>query len=281
MKSSLFIAGVTALSAFLYFENFTIETEEYNVISNKIPSEFEGFRILQISDFHCKEFGSDNKLLIDKCIASNPDIVVLTGDMISRESKSLDTFFNLAKELSVRFPVYYTIGNHELDLTDDKLKMIFSRLKKMGVTVLNNEKEEITRRGASIYLYGMWYNLRFYKNTDGSYRTHDKFTLDEITTLIGNAPTNRYSVLLAHNPLEFSVYASWGADLVFSGHVHGGVIKLPHLGGLLSPGRHFFPKYFAGEYNRGNTKMIVSRGVGGFRLFNRPNLVVATLKHLD
>lgn len=278
MKKSLFLAGAATAAALVYIENFSIETTEYTVVSDKIPEEFNGYKIVQLSDFHCKNFGNRNKILIDKIVSANPDIVIFTGDMVSREDTDIEPFYHLAAALGKRFPVYYTVGNHELDLSDFELTEMFKTLRGYGVKVLNNESILITKGNNFIELYGMWYNLKYYKDENGSYRRHEKFEIGEMQRLLGKAPSEKYSILMAHNPLDFEVYAKWGADLTFSGHVHGGVIRLPFLGGLFSPGRHFLPKYYAGNYKIGDKELIVSRGIGGLRLFNRPNIVVATLK---
>lgn len=278
MKKSLLFAGSLLVSGLWFVENFTIEVSEYDVVTDKIPESFNNFKILQLSDFHCKSFGNNNKLLLDKIIAVNPDIIIMTGDMVDRRYKHYENFFHLAKALGKRYPVYYTIGNHELDLTDSQLTDMFEIMKGYGVTVINNDSVDIKKGKDTIRLYGMWYGQRFYKDENGSYHNHDKFDMSEMLRLVGPAPKDCYTVLMAHNPLDFKVYADWGADIVFAGHVHGGVVKFPVLGGLLSPGRHFFPKYFEGAYKKGSANMIVSRGVGGIRLNSRPEIVVATLK---
>jgi len=279
MKKSLIFARAAIVSALLYIENYSIETDKYDIISDKIPESFNGYKILQLSDFHCKKFGNNNKVLIDKIIALNPDIILFTGDMVSREDRSFEPFYRLSAALAKRFPVYYTVGNHELDVSDNELKEMFEILREMGVKILNNESTIITKSNDYIELYGMWYNLRYYKDENGSYRHPEKFDIDEMKRLLGNAPSKHFSVLMAHNPLDFKVYAKWGADLTFSGHIHGGVIRLPVLGGLFSPGRRFLPKYYAGEYSIHDNKLIVSRGIGGPRILNRPSLVLVTLKN--
>jgi hypothetical protein len=268
------------LSAFAVYENYSIETEKFTIASQKIPKPFDGFKILHLSDFHNKNFGFKNKYLYDEIHKLNPDVILMTGDMVSREDKDFSRFYALARETAAKYPVYYTVGNHELDLSDEELTEMFQTLRGYGVNILNNEKILIEREDETIELYGMWFGLRFYKDENGSYRKHIEFDRDEMTRLLGRKTSKNYAIMMAHNPMPFKIYADWGADLVFSGHVHGGVIRLGKLGGLLSPGRCFFPKYYGGEYSIGDKKMIVSRGIGGLRLFNRPNLVLAELKAL-
>lgn len=280
--SNKILAGaLLAAAGFWVYENFNIETEEYPIVSRKIPKSFDGFRILQLSDFHNKKFGFENRYLYHKIMECDPDIIIMTGDMVSRENVVLTPFYDLCKTLAAEYPVYYTVGNHELDIDDDELHEMFFRLRKYGVHLLNNEKATLTRGGSEIDLYGMWYDLRYYKDDRGNYRHHLEFDLDEMLRLVGEKVSRNYTMLLAHNPMDFPVYAEWGADLTFSGHVHGGVVRLGRRGGLLSPGRRLFPQYFAGEYKIKNRRMLVSRGIGGPRLFNRPNLVVATLRSAE
>lgn len=95
MKKSLFVAGAATAAALVYIENFSIETTEYTVVSDKIPEEFNGYKIVQLSDFHCKNFGNRNKILIDKIVSANPDIVLFTGDMVSREDTNMNPFIIL------------------------------------------------------------------------------------------------------------------------------------------------------------------------------------------
>lgn len=277
-KQNLTAAALVTLGGFLLYENNGIEVDEYTVSSPDIPAGFDGFRILQLSDFHNKSFGFENRYLLHKIHQTHPDIILMTGDMVSREDITLDTFYRLCKALGKEYRVYYTVGNHELDLNSADLHEMFSRLKRYGIRILNNERVTLRRGGSALDLYGMWYDLRFYKDKRGNYRHPEKFDCDEMHRLLGRKRPDTYSILMAHNPLDFDVYAAWGADLTFSGHVHGGVVRLGRYGGLFSPGRRLFPKYYAGVYVQDGKKLLVSRGIGGPRLFNRPNLLVATLK---
>ena len=282
MKKSTFSkVAILAAWSFVLVENYTIEVDKFTVESKKIPKAFDGFKILQLSDFHSKRFGFGNAYLIHKIDELSPDIIIMTGDMVSREDMSLKTFYRLAQAIGNRYEVYYTVGNHELDINDDELAKMFRTLRHYGIHILNNEKVPLVRDDAEINLYGMWYGLHYYKNANGNYHKHLDFDSAEMLRLLGKNSTDTYSILMTHNPLDFRIYADWGADLTFSGHVHGGVIRLGRFGGLFSPGRLFFPEFYEGEYLIGDSKLIVSRGIGGFRLFNRPAIVLATLKSED
>lgn len=278
-KNTALISTIAAVAggAFLY-ENYTIEVDKFVVFDRDIPKAFDGYKILQLSDFHNKNFGLGNKKLYKKIHKINPDIILMTGDMVSRSDKTLDRFYALAQEIGHKYQVYYTVGNHELDLSTEELSEMFAILRGYGIIILNNERAIITRDNESISIYGMWYSLPFYKNENGNYRKNIPFSIEEMDRILGEKTAKDYTVLLAHNPADFEIYAKWGADLTFSGHVHGGVIRLPVFGGVLSPGRRFFPKYYDGAYKIHGKRMLVSRGIGGIRMLNKPSLLVAILK---
>jgi predicted MPP superfamily phosphohydrolase len=175
-----------------------------------------------------------------------------------------------------KYKCYYTFGNHEERL-DEVCKKSFINLvsNNTKIKLLNNSSESLTE---NIVLYGL-------DNDIETYTFFGKKALDKeyITSKLGNIDEKKYNILLAHNPLEFASYVHYKANLVLSGHIHGGIVRIPFLKGVLSPDITFFPKYDSGEYNKGNTKMIVSRGLGfskriPFRVFNPAEIVVINLK---
>ena len=282
-KSILILVFLLILiaAAKVYLDNNFLEVSQYTVRSNKIPTSFKGFKILQLSDLHSKDFGNDNNKLIKKINRENPDIVVMTGDMVNANDKDFEVFIDLAEQLSKRYDTYYIVGNHEQNINDDKRKLLLDKIKEIGIRVLDNEKVTITRGTGSINLYGLWFNLRYYKDVNSEYAKDIFFGAEQIQSILGNLDTESYNILLTHNPLYAETYSNWGADLILSGHIHGGMIRIPFVGGLLSPERTFFPKYDAGEYQVNGKTLIVNRGLGngnfGIRLFNRPEISVITL----
>ncbi|MDK2801720.1 MAG: uncharacterized protein PWQ70_3339 [Clostridiales bacterium] len=282
-KNILIIVILLAIiaTAEIYFDNNSLEVSHYTVTSNKIPTSFKGFKILQLSDLHSKNFGNYNNKLIKKINSENPDIIVMTGDMVNVKDTDFEVFINLAKQISKSFDTYYIVGNHEQNLTDDKRKILIDKLNEIGIRVLDNEKVTITRGTDSINLYGLWFNLRYYKDLNNQYTKDVFFGTEKIQNVLGNLDTNSYNILLTHNPLYVDTYSNWGADLILSGHIHGGMIRIPFIGGLLSPEREFFPKYDAGKYQVNGKILIVNRGLGngdlGIRVFNRPEISVITL----
>lgn len=273
----LFILAIIIL---LYFNNNIIEVSHYEVKSKKIPPSFNNFKILQLSDLHSKNFGINNKHLIEKINDEKPDLIVMTGDMISHGDKNFKKFFNLCSKLVKQYDVYYILGNHEEDLNKELKISLKNRLNSSHVNVLYNDKASITHNNETINLYGLCLSMKYYKK---HLKIHGDFNIAENTQLLGSLNKASYNILLAHNPLYFNVYSEWGADLILSGHIHGGIIRLPFIGGLLSPERKFFPKYYAGNYKLNNSELIVNRGLGNtkikLRLFNNPEISIITLKN--
>lgn len=267
---------ITIIAVISYFCGFfLIDISRYNIISKKIPSAFNGFKILQLSDLHNRTFGKNNSRLLKKIEKETPDIIVLTGDMVSANSSDWDNFLSLSREISKKYPTYFILGNHEQSMGVIRLSHFLNSLKATGVKILNNDMEEIGINDEKINLYGLFYDVEYYKGKK-------EFTSDLIRRSIGEVNETTFNILLSHNPLFFDTYEEWGADLVLSGHVHGGIIRIPGWFGLLSPDRTLFPKYYAGMYETHDADMIVSRGLGdsilNLRIFNNPEICVITLK---
>ena len=262
----------------LYIDHNLIKIMPYEIVSSEIPSTFDGYKILQISDLHNKDFGEQ---IIKKIEKEKADIIVLTGDMVSASHVDYTVFLDFAKHLSSKYTVYYIKGNHEGDLEKVNYSVIEDALSLYGIDILDNEKATIEKDGEHLNLYGMWCNQRYYSRAD-----IDKEYIikpETVTKLLGEADQDEYNILLMHTPAYFEAYENWGADLVLSGHTHGGLVRLPFLGAVFSPDRKLFPKYGYGRYEINDTTMIVSSGLSrgdtGFRLFNRPELVTITLKN--
>ena len=271
--SAMFISYIISL--------FKIDVSKYEVASSKVPKAFDGFKILQLSDLHNRRFNKNNKKIVKTIEKQKPDIIVMTGDMVSSNSTGFSNFFSLVEELDGKYPIYYIFGNHEQRLSVEKQAIIIGKLREYGVKVLNNQHESITKNDESIEIFGLKQELIYYTNYLKSKKTYSYETKD-MENAIRKADSKKFNILLAHNPLYFETYEKWGADLVFSGHVHGGIIQIPFIGGFLSPERKLFPKYSGGEYEINDSKMIVSRGLGytkiNLRFFNNPEICVVELK---
>lgn len=278
---------IMALIAFflveLYIDSNMLVVTNINIKDKKIPQSFNGYKILHLSDLHSKSFGDKNINLINRINEVNPDLIVMTGDMVNCNDTNFDNFFNLVKALSTKYKIYYIVGNHEQNMKEENKNTIFDFLKANGVKILDNEKYVIEQNGEEINLYGSWCNLRYYSARESGEK-YD-FTLDVMNKIMENTEIEeeKYNILLAHNPNFIDAYVKWGADLTLSGHIHGGMIRIPYLGGVFSPDTVLFPKYSSGLYEVEGGELIVSRGLGrgvrGFRLFNKPEMIVITLNN--
>ena len=256
--------------------NTALEVNEYEIVSDRIPQRFDGFRIAQVSDLHNAEFGEGNSKLIQLLSQTEPDIILLTGDLIDSRQTNIKIALAFAQEAMKIAPVYFVSGNHEARVSEyEDLKM---GLAEAGVIVLENQKVEITREGESITLMGIDDPSFQESYLFGDAESVARQAIDDLQN-----ESDGYTILLSHRPELFELYVETGMDLVFSGHAHGGQFRLPFIGGLVAPNQGFFPKYDAGLFSGENTIMIVSRGVGNsivpLRFNNRPEIIVIEFKN--
>ena len=255
--------------------NTALEVNEITVTGSRIPQAFSGFRIAQISDMHNAEFGEDNVLLLQMLSGSNPDIIVITGDLVDSGRTDIDIALAFAGEAVKIAPTYYVTGNHEVAIS--RYDVLKSGLETSGVIVLEDEAVSLEYHGKNIILIGL-------SDPDATIKG-DLF--GEVPAMVSTKLRNLmdgnsgYTILLSHRPELFETYVSSGVDLVLSGHAHGGQFRLPFVGGLIAPNQGLFPKYDAGLYTGGDTNMVVSRGIGNsiipIRFHNRPEIVVVEL----
>ena len=266
---------ILCLGIWTLWGNIALEVNEYEIVSDRIPEAFAGFRIAQVSDLHNKDFGEGYGQLLTLLSQINPDIIVVTGDLIDSRQTDLDVALEFAWQAGKIARVYYVSGNHEARVPEyEDLKI---GLVKAGVVILENQKVQITREGESITLMGI---------DDPSFQ--EDYLFGDSESVARQAiedlknESDGYTVLLSHRPELFDLYVDTGMDLVFSGHAHGGQFRLPFIGGLVSPNQGFFPEYDAGQFTEENTTMIVSRGVGNsiipIRFNNRPEIIVVELR---
>ena len=258
-----------AFIAALIFSAYAVyENTSFRIRREKIS---DGIKILHISDIHKRRFGKNNCKISDIAEKEQPDLIFLTGDMVSRTQEDFTPERILTERLCDIAPVYAVLGNHENDLDEKNLERFINILKKSGVILLRNEKQSISIKGRKLNICGLELPQTVYKK-DSRYRNLDIPDLDDINSLLGRCPQGE-TLLLAHNPLFGQVYSQWGADYTFSGHIHGGIINI--LGrGLLSPERKFFPEYSRGIYDINGRKLLVSAGIGKFRLFNPSEIII-------
>lgn len=283
MKRKIFVTIVVvfcfAFFAEAYWSSTHIEVTGYEIANEKIPKEFDGFKIVQLTDFHDKKF-CDNAISFTNIIkAQEPDIIVMTGDMVTDVDKDFSPFFNLCWQLKGICPIYFVEGNHEKCLWYYGVTVFLPKVEEYGVKILRNETIPIIRNGSQINLVGYDLDVKHYHGDGNPAKDIEK---GEMNQLLGTADKSKFNIMLAHSPSFFDDYVEWGADLILTGHFHGGLIRLPGLGGLLSPDRAFLPKYDGGAFYQGKSEMIVGRGIGNSnkipRMFNNPEIVAITLK---
>ncbi len=262
-----------------------LKISSYSVCSKKIERAFNNFIIVQLSDLHGRVFAYEYKQILTWLGRLHPDIVVLTGDIAdNRLKRSTANAELLCGLITSRFQTYFVVGNHEQTMKPDELKSFLDHLGNMGVRNLNNKKCVVKKGSAEIVLSGLVTPLKFYNDPFHEHQRKSFFGLEDMSNLLDNAEKKYYNILLAHNPIFFNTYSKWGADLVLSGHMHGGVICIPGVGGLLSPDVTILPKYYAGEYERMDSRMIVSRGLNNrfpFSISNPSEIVCVKLKSGD
>ena len=254
--------------------NKDLEINKFNVKSKYIPTEFDNFRIVQVSDLHNAEFGKNNEKLLAMLKQTDADIIVITGDLIDSRNTKVDVAVSFAEKATKIAPTYYINGNHEARVPGE-YERLKQGLDEAGVTILENSSADITIGDETITLIGI---------NDPTFRMElvdDTMEQNIAHQLVSVIPDNEnYKVLLAHRPEYFDVYAGQ-VNLVLSGHAHGGQFIIPYIGGFVAPGQGFFPEYYTGSYIKENTEMIVSRGVGNsiipFRINNKPEIIVAEL----
>lgn len=281
-----FLLGIVAIGFFLYIiretKKFTITSYTYQ--NEKVPKEFDGCKIAFITDLHNYSYGKNNCQLIQAIEEKEPDYILVGGDMIVKGPNfDPSVALHLLEQLSKRYPIYYANGNHELRISnlpetkDTTYVEYVKTLHSYGITHLVNQRARIIRGGSSIEVVGLNIPERYFEKF-----SKKTLPVDAIKKLVASPNGQELSILLAHNPIYFEEYASWGADLVLSGHVHGGLVALPFIGGVISTQGLLFPKYDFGEFHYENSTMFLSRGAGNhtvnIRVNNRAEIVMLTLK---
>jgi len=285
IKSALVLLIVIALLLFCSYQNRHLETTYYTYKAEQLGADLEGYRIVQISDLHNVKFGKNNQKLVDRIRECEPDMIVLTGDLVDSNHTNVDRAVQFVDEIVKICPVYYVTGNHEYWLEKSEYDELMDGLVSAGVVILDNQVVEISRGDAKFRLVGL--DDRSLADgtleallSDESIRNNQAEQKEE-TADNEDSGEKELTVVLAHEPQYLARYAGTSVDLVLSGHAHGGQFRLPFVGGIVAPDQGFLPEYTAGEYYMNGTEMIVSRGLGNsvipVRLFNYPEIVCVDL----
>lgn len=264
IKLAIALSILIVIILFCNFQNKHLETTHYTYAAEKLGVDLDGYRIVQISDLHNAKFGKNNQKLVDRIRECEPDMIVLTGDLVDSNHTNVDRAVQFVDEIVKICPVYYVTGNHEYWLEASEYDELMSGLTRAGAVILDDQVVEISRGDAKFRLVGL-----------------DDKSLADGTLEALLSDEKEFTVVLAHEPQYLARYAGIGVDLVLSGHAHGGQFRLPFVGGIVAPDQGFLPEYTAGEYYMNGTEMIVSRGLGNsvvpVRLFNYPEIVCVEL----
>lgn len=259
----------------MYYDCNRFVTVAYEIESEKLTGEYT---FVLLADLHNKSFGKRNEELLRKIEELAPDAVLVAGDMLTAHEakRKHQVAIDLMGQLAAKYPIYYGMGNHEhyLALYPEESGNLYETyresLHRFGIEPLINESVALS--SANIDIYGLQVDRCYYRKLR-TYPMPETYISDRL----GEPKRDKFQILIAHNPDYFKEYAKWGADLVVSGHVHGGLMKLPILGGVLSPKLTLFPQYDGGRYEEGDCVMILSRGLGThtlpIRIFNPGELV--------
>ena len=257
--------------------NIRLVTTEYVLTYDDLPGEFDGFRIVLLADLHGAEHGTNNERLVQRIREENPDIIAIAGDLIDRHQPGhpvegqIEVAKTLVQQLVRLAPVYYVTGNHEWD--SGMVRPLIEMLEENDVNVLRNQFRSISIGNDTIIIAGV----------DDPNGPADMIKPGELIERIQKNENPDFLIVLSHRNYNLRLYSDYGVDLVLSGHAHGGMIRLPFTDGLIGPQHELFPTYTSGVYTRGNTNLVVSRGLGNHlgwtRFLNNPQVVVVELRN--
>lgn len=270
-KTAVLLVLTALLAAgFLLWGNCSLQTTETALVSPALPPAFDGLRIVELADLHGRVFGRGSRRLLAAVRRAEPDFICIDGDLFD-EHTDLAMLPPLLRGLCAIAPVYYVTGNHEWRVPG--LRGILAQMRACGVTVLQDDWRVLRRGEDALVLAG----------TDDPCGPAERKTPAElIADIRAEAGEAAFLLLLAHRNDQLPQWSALGVQAVLAGHCHGGVVRLPFVGGLFGTDRRLFPAWDAGLYRQGETALYVSRGLGytnvHFRLFNRPEVAVIVLR---
>lgn len=270
-KTAVLLVLTALLAAgFLLWGNCSLQTAETALVSPALPPAFDGLRIVELADLHGRVFGRGSRRLLAAVRRAEPDLICIDGDLFD-EHTDLAMLPPLLRGLCAIAPVYYVTGNHEWRVPG--LRGILAQMRACGVTVLQDDWRVLRRGEDALIVAG----------TDDPCGPAERKTPAElIADIRAEAGEAAFLLLLAHRNDQLPQWSALGVQAVLAGHCHGGVVRLPFVGGLFGTDRRLFPAWDAGLYRQGETVLYVSRGLGytnvHFRLFNRPEVAVIVLR---
>ena len=276
----IMLLAAAAAAAEIYRETHCFRVTRYKVPAEKLAGIVRDVKILFLSDLHNCAYGNENERLLRSIRDEDPDLILIGGDMlVGKAGIPYETALHFVEQLPEICPTVYANGNHELRMKEepenyeDAYRIYKNSLEKKGVHFLEDSRIRVELGDASLQICGL-------ELPSSSYRKFrkDRITASDIEEHFGfPASADVYTILLAHNPAYMDAYLEWGADMVLSGHLHGGLIRVPGIGGIVTPQGFLFPRYSGEMTQKGSQTVIVSRGLGthtlNIRLFNTPELI--------
>lgn len=258
----------------------TFQTTHYQIRSAKLNGLKREWKVALLSDLHNYKFGKDNETLLEAIKREQPDTILIAGDMlVGKVGESTDIAEQFVRRLPDICETYYANGNHEYRMKiyeekyGDAYKKYYKTLTESGVRFLENEKVCMNWDGKEVEIYGLEIPAKSYQRLNKAV-----FTKTEMEACLGQADRDKYEVVIAHNPAFVPTYLEWGADLILSGHLHGGIIRIPGIGGVITPQFRLFPKYSGELTEEGEASVVVSRGLGTHtipvRVMNQAEFIV-------
>ncbi|MBR5930566.1 MAG: metallophosphoesterase [Lachnospiraceae bacterium] len=288
MKPWIVILGILVILAVIItiracYEFVTLARTDYDLETGKLPPG-KTVMLAVLSDLHNRTYGDGNQKLLDMVREVRADAILLAGDIFTASTrKDPEPVFAFLRELSEIAPVFYAPGNHERKIRDDRERYngLYERLTEElwndGIHYLENSSMDLDDE---IRIYGLDMDLSFFPKLLREKKT-PPYTEEDVQKDLGTLDRNHYNIVLAHSPKYFKIYAKSGADLVLSGHYHGGAVRIPKVGGVISPQFVLFPKYDKGKYESDQCVMIVSSGCGShkvhLRLGNKPEVMAVKI----
>lgn len=268
-----------AIFSYMLWQRWELSRFDVNRYQIRSPKLKMPVTVAVIADLHGFSYGKNNEKLLRETANLKPQAIFIPGDMlVSKYPDTYDTAYETLGELVKIAPVYYSYGNHESRLRDPerkhhlKFQQYLEKVRALGVTVLETESRSIRLGGNEVVLSSLELELDYYEK--GRIVPMEESYMQEQLPL---TKPELFQILLAHNPAYAPHYAAWGADVTFCGHNHGGLVRIPGFGSLISPQLTFFPKYDAGEFEIEGNHVIISRGLGTHtfhvRVFNRAELL--------
>lgn len=277
---------ILLIGCFILWQHF--ELKKFRITSYEYQTDkiIQSVNFAVVADLHAHVYGRDNDILIQKIKEQKPDMILVPGDMIvSRYPETYETAYQAVKKLTEIAPVYFSNGNHESRVSKvpvmqtEAFLEYENRVRKLGVHILNNASEEVILHGGKFCISGLEIPLECYGK--GSYEPLPEHFIRDV---LGDAKQDSVQILMAHNPMFAKEYAEWGADVSVCGHTHGGLVRIPGIGSVISPQFELFPKYDAGEFNFGDRKVYVSKGLGThtfhIRVFDRAEVLMIRINKM-